>query len=79
MAKRIKLENIRLAGFDNETGDEFLNITEEYVCGTCRFLVEKGDKFCSQCGEILEDIKEIEHWFKGKQLTKKEFKEFFSP
>jgi hypothetical protein len=78
MADRIKLENIVPAGFDVDTGDEFLNITEEFVCGNCRHLVGQADKYCGQCGELLKDMGKIEHWDKGKRLTDKEFKEQMS-
>lgn len=73
MADKIKLENIVHAGFDTETGDEFMNITEEYACSSCRNLVAETDKFCWRCGELLKDAK-VEHYQKGEKLTDKEFK-----
>lgn len=78
MAERIKLENIVPAGFDTETGDEFINITEEYVCGSCRHIVGLADKFCWRCGELLEDTGKVEHWRKGEQLDGEEFMSFLS-
>ena len=73
MADRIKMENIVPAGFDTETGDEFVNLTDEYVCSNCRHLVGKNDKYCSQCGELLKDTGAVEHWEKGEELTGKKF------
>lgn len=74
MPDKIKLENIVHAGFDTETGDEFMNITEEYACSSCRNLVAKTDKFCRWCGELLKDTGKMEHYHKGEKLTDKEFK-----
>lgn len=73
MPNKIKLENILLAGFDSDTGDAFINITEEYVCENCRHLVDKNDKFCWQCGEELKQSKLIEHYYEGKKLTERNF------
>lgn len=76
MANKIKLENIVEAGFDTETGDKFLGVVDwEYVCGSCRHLIEKDDKFCPSCGEELTDSGTIEHYYEGKQLTDTQFKE----
>ena len=72
---KIKLENIVEAGFDTETGDRFLNITEEYVCDGCRHLVEKDDKYCFHCGVLLSDSGKVEHYYKGNPLSDTEFKE----
>jgi len=75
MANKIKLENIVDAGFDSGNGDAFLNIIEKYVCGKCRHIVEKTDKYCWKCGELLVDSGKLEHYYKGEQLTDTQFKE----
>ena len=73
MANKVKLENIMQAGSDQETGDRFLNITEEYVCGNCRHLVEAADKFCWYCRSELRTSDKIEHWQKGVQIAEDTF------
>lgn len=71
---KIKLENIAEVGFDTETGDAFVNFTEEYVCGGCRHLVGKDDKYCPFCGGPLENSGKVEHYYGRRQLTDTEFK-----
>ena len=71
--KKIKLENIVNKGFDRVTGKPMLEITTEYVCEGCRHIVNIDDKFCWQCGEMLEQSDLVEHYRKGDKLTEKEF------
>lgn len=75
MANIIKLENIKDAGFSSATGGQAKQVTEEYVCGSCRHLVGKDDKFCWQCGGKLESSSIVEHYHRGKGITNGEFKE----
>lgn len=74
MVDKIKLENIVEAGFDAEDGSAFLNIITEFVCSNCRHLVGQSSKYCTFCGESLNDTGKIEHYYKGEQLTDAQFK-----
>ena len=65
-AKIIKLENI-------QPKDGMEQPTEEYVCESCRHLVEPTDKVCLQCGEKLEQSNLVEHYYKGEKLTDEEY------
>lgn len=73
MVKKIKLENIVQAGFDRENGDEFLNITEEYVCNNCRHIVEREDNYCWKCGKTLDE-ESVEHYQAGEKLSDDDFR-----
>ena len=73
MANIIKLENIKDAGFSPATGKQAKQVTEEYVCKSCRHLVEKGDPFCWQCGEGLEPSGLTEHYHRGIKLSDGQF------
>lgn len=75
MSKIIKLENLIPANYDQASGKESSRETTEYVCGACRHLVRVTDKFCWQCGIGLEQSSVVEHYHKGKKLTKAEFQE----
>jgi len=68
MAKIVKLENIqpRVKGQAEE-------LTEEYVCGNCRHLIEPINAFCWLCGEKLEQSKLVEHYYMGQRLSNEGF------
>lgn len=89
MAKIIKLEYIatrqkahkhpvpRDAFYCSECGEGLLGerAIEEYICGGCRHLVGKDDKFCLNCGEPLQKPFVAEcHDTNGAELSEAQFK-----
>lgn len=68
-----KLQNFANNGYDRQTGLPDIQETEEFICGNCRHLVDKNDKFCWQCGESLDKEEETEHYAMGKKLTNEQF------
>lgn len=84
MSKKIKLENVIAINLEHKhDGIDFSNnkfcskcgektegqaIKEEYVCQSCRHLIQPTDKFCQNCGEALTDSNIIEHHISGSQL-----------
>ena len=71
--KIIKLENIRMSGFDRQTGEPMSDTTVEFICENCRHIVNEADKFCWQCGSPLETSTDVEHWNVGKKLDTNQF------
>jgi len=88
MPKKIKLENITVvrkehkhpcadnSRYCSECGEILLKeqMIVEYVCESCRHLVDVGDRFCSHCGVPFGDVGATEHYYKGQQITDKGFK-----
>ena len=75
MANIIKLENIKDASFSPVTGKQMGKVTGEYVCESCRHLVDRDDGFCWQCGGKLEPSTMVEHYHRGERLTSEKFEE----
>ena len=70
----IRLENLRSI-HNRDTGNLILEKVTEFVCGACRHLVNQTDKFCWQCGEMLEQTNKVEHYYRGEQFADKNFQE----
>lgn len=89
MANRIKLENIlgghQLHQHDGKDyskhnhcpkcGQAILSqvLVEEYVCESCRHLVQLDDTFCSFCGAELLHSNKLEHNFGGVRIDQELF------
>lgn len=48
---------VRTISFDGMGGKE-----SEYQCCKCKSLVDRADKFCSNCGERFDQIYHLDTW-----------------
>lgn len=48
-------------------------IANDYVCSGCRFVVGKNDKFCGNCGEVLEGLQTTHYFCNYSELDKEAF------